>query len=106
MKKAINKIIIALVLVVVITDSGTVSSFAADSALELTDFINNTSNGHAVVLRGYYVYQNISEVGIISYMDPATGNYVASSVATDGDFYYVPSGSSIQYTMNGFLAVS
>lgn len=56
MKKAINKIIIALVLVVVITDSGTVSSFAADSALELTDFINNTSNGHAVVLSGYYVY--------------------------------------------------
>ncbi|WP_458861731.1 papain-like cysteine protease family protein [Acidaminobacterium chupaoyuni] len=63
-------------------------------------------SGHAVVLRGYYVYQNISQVGIISYMDPVTGSYAASSVATDGDFYYVPSGSSTQYTMSGFLAVA
>ncbi|MEA4920300.1 MAG: papain-like cysteine protease family protein [Clostridiaceae bacterium] len=66
----------------------------------------SNSSGHAVVLRGYYVYENISQVGIISYMDPVTGNYAASSVATDGDFYYVPSGSSSQYTMNGFLAVA
>lgn len=66
----------------------------------------SNSNGHAVVLRGYYVYQNISQVGIISYMDPVTGSYAASSVATDGDFYYVPSGSSAQYTMNTFLAVA
>lgn len=66
----------------------------------------STTSGHAVVIRGFYVYQNISQVGIISYMDPATGTYVASSVATDGDFYYVPSGSSAQYTMSSFLEVA
>lgn len=66
----------------------------------------STTIGHAVVIRGFYVYQNISQVGIISYMDPATGTYVASSVATDGDFYYVPSGSSAQYTMSSFLEVA
>ena len=63
-------------------------------------------SGHVVVIRGFYVYQNISEVGIIGYMDPATGTYAASSVATDGDFYYVPSGSSAQYTMSAFLEVA
>lgn len=63
------------------------------------------TSGHAVVIRGFYVYQNISQVGIITYMDPAVGRYVSSSVATDGDFYYVPSGSSAQYTMSTFLEV-
>ncbi|MCF0150030.1 MAG: hypothetical protein HUJ80_01310 [Firmicutes bacterium] len=64
------------------------------------------TSGHAVVIRGFYVYQNISQVGIISYMDPVTGTYVASSVATDGEFYYVPSGGDAQYTMSSFLEVA
>lgn len=62
--------------------------------------------GHAVVIRGFYVYQNISQVGIISYMDPATGTYVASTVETDGDFYYVASGDVQKYQMVGFLEVT
>lgn len=62
--------------------------------------------GHAVVIRGFYVYKNISQVGIISYMDPVNGEYMASSVATDGDYYYIHSGSSTQYPMVGFWSVS
>ncbi len=67
---------------------------------------NNQNNGHAIVLRGYYNYVNISQVGILCYMDPITGSYGASTVATDGDFYYIPMGSSTWYRLFGFLAVS
>ena len=66
---------------------------------------NGTSNGHAVVIRGFYVYQNISQVGIISYMDPIKGVYAASTVETDGDFKYVPPGSSKEYDMVDFVEV-
>lgn len=62
--------------------------------------------GHAVVVRGFYVYQNISQLGIIAYMDPVVGEYLASSVATDGDYYYVPSGTTNQFPMTRFWAVN
>lgn len=66
----------------------------------------STVSGHAVVIRGFYVNQNISQPGVITYMDPAVGEYIASAVATDGDFRYVPSGSSKSYVMDAFLIVS
>lgn len=63
-----------------------------------------TTLGHAVVIRGYYVYENANELGIISYMDPTTGAYGATSVATDSKFYYIPSDNSVKYTMDAFAA--
>ena len=39
-------------------------------------------------------------------MDPVVGEYLASSVATDGDYYYVPSGTTNQFPMTRFWAVN
>ena len=66
----------------------------------------NYTIGHAVVIRGYYVYQNINQVGIISYMDPASSYYLASTVASEYSYVYVPAGSSTQYSMVHMWAVS
>lgn len=66
----------------------------------------NNSLGHAVVVRGYYVNSQASGIGIISYMDPSTGKYGASSVEKDYGFYYVSSANSKKYSMDCFLSVS
>lgn len=66
----------------------------------------NSSTGHAIVIRGYYVYENADGLGIIGYMDPATGKNAASSVSTDYKFYYVSSDNGKSYRITDFLAVS
>lgn len=65
----------------------------------------SSSIGHAVVIRGFYVYKNVSQVGIITYMDPDVGRYVSSTVATDKNFNYVSADRNVQYYMNIFLEV-
>lgn len=45
--------------------------------------------GHAIVLRGYYDYQSSSNVGIINFMDPATGNNTATNVQTNKNYHYI-----------------
>jgi len=64
------------------------------------------TTAHAVVIRGYYVFQTAEGLGIITYMDPADGEYGASIVSNDCEFYYVPNGNSAQYTMATFLEVA
>ena len=70
-----------------------------------TKCVYNNSMGHAVVIRGFYVYQRVSELGLISYMDPGEGDFVASTVAKDGQYYYVPRDKSGEYKMTQFAAV-
>ena len=66
----------------------------------------SNNRGHAVVIRGFYVYHNINQLGIITYMDPLVGSSVSSTVATDYAFNYVPSGSLYSYPMESFLVFS
>ena len=61
--------------------------------------------GHAVFLRGYLVYRNVSQLGAISYMDPATGTYVASSVSDENEYYYVPSDKTGPYETRAFIEI-
>ena len=61
--------------------------------------------GHAVLLRGFLVYRNVSQLGAISYMDPATGTYVASSVSDQHDYNYVASGNVGPFEMSTFIAI-
>ena len=67
----------------------------------------NTNQGHAIVLRGFMCYTNVTSVlGTISYMDPQTGDYAASYVQTDGKLDYVPEGTSLSYEIIAGLGVS
>ena len=51
--------------------------------------------GHAVVIRGYYLYTNsTSYVGSISYMNPYSGYYEASNVKKSGSRPYIYTDSS------------
>lgn len=66
----------------------------------------NATQGHAIVIRGYYVYENAEGLGVIGYMDPATGKYAASSVSTDYKFYYISNDNGKSYRITDFLSVS
>lgn len=61
--------------------------------------------GHAVVLRGYVAYRNVSQLGSISYMDPYTGAYGASIVVNDFEYYYIPGGNALTLRIASVLQV-
>ncbi len=61
--------------------------------------------GHAIVISGYYEYDRVDQIGIISYMDPFTGDTAANTVATDKMFYYVDPGTPNQYRIQSFIGV-
>ena len=71
--------------------------------------VNNNGTpdgGHAIVIRGYYVYQNIDDyIGQISYMDPLSGKYVVSNVSSESDLKYNASGSNVSHDIDAFLVV-
>ena len=72
-------------------------------------FGTGSNIGHVVVIKGYYTYpanMGSSNIGSITYMDPATGYSAATTVATDGVFCYVSPSTSTQYQIGAFLAVS
>ncbi len=54
-----------------------------------SDDPNEVIVGHAIVLRGYYNYQSTDNVGIINFMDPATGNNAATNVEFDEEYFYL-----------------
>lgn len=66
---------------------------------------NNVVVGHAIVVRGFYVYQNVADkMGIISYMDPLVGRYLASSVDSYDTFIYTSSTDDEDYEIQDFIA--
>jgi len=66
---------------------------------------NNQPIGHMVLIRGYYSYTNVPQLGIISYMDPATGYYGASTVGSNTDFNYAPNTGAGPFEMELFTSV-